>query len=134
MAGVAGDRLRIPVQLKLAIVAVPVRLAIAGRAVIDAELFVADVARKGRTQLLDDIAELLDQDVEFVPVRIAASTRLYAKRAVAWIAVARGSADPKPAPGDDELDFDEMPSEVMTLFDREHQVAIELVAGGELRG
>lgn len=116
-------------ELRLPTVVVPVRLALTGRAAQPAELFVADVARRGRTQLLDDLATLLDEPSEFVPARVDGAVRLLAKHAIAWIAVRRR--------GDRELpstDFPEELSEAGTLYDRQHRVAIELASGPGLTG
>jgi hypothetical protein len=114
-------------ELRLPTVAVPVKLTLVGRPAIDAELFVADGTRTGRTQLLDDLATMLDEPTEFLPVRRGGKVRLYPKSAVAVVAVARREHD-------DEADFDDTPSEVITLYDRQHRVIVELVSGGALAG
>ncbi|HEY1554983.1 MAG TPA: hypothetical protein VGF94_09145 [Kofleriaceae bacterium] len=113
-------------ELVVPTVAVPVRLAVRAREPIAAELFVADVPRTGRAQLLDDLAALLESDAHFLPVRVDARVRLYAKDAIAWIAIRRRD-DPRG-------DFDDEPSEVIVLYDRQHRVAIELQSGGSLVG
>jgi hypothetical protein len=117
------------VELKRPIVAVPVRLALVGREPVDAEIFVADVPRESKTQVLDDIAELLSEDATFLPVRFTTGVRLLAKHSLAWLAV-----QPQAAELAVELEFDDLPSEVVTLYDREHHVEVELVAGPLLRG
>lgn len=109
--------------------AVDVRLALVSANARAAELFVADVPRKGHSELLDAIAELLDADASFIPVRSDGNVRLLGKHAIAWIAVDRTAASDD---GDD--DFAEIPSEVITLYERQHRVAVELVAGGLLEG
>jgi hypothetical protein len=114
-------------ELRLPTVAVPVKLVLVGHAAVTAELFVADVARQSRSQLLDDIAVLLDQDTSFLPVRGEAGVRLLAKRSVAWIAIQRV------ADMDDDF-MDEEPSEVITLYDRRHRVIVQLVTGETLAG
>ena len=106
--------------------AVDVRLALVSASVQPAEVFVADVPRKGHSELLDAIAALLDADAGFIPVRSGGSVRLLGKHAIAWIAVDRNA--------DDDGDFEEIPSEVITLYERQHHVAVELVAGGSLEG
>ena len=93
-----------------------VRLALIGNAPAPAELFVADEARRGRSQLLDDVAALLTSPTAFLPVRLSARVRLLGKHAIAWIAVARRDEDD--------------PSEELTLYDREHNVELELDRGG----
>ena len=94
---------------------VTVRLAIVGASPSAVEMFVPDVPRRGRGQLLDDLATQLDGEARFVPVRTTSRVRLIAKHAIAWIAI-DGSDDPD------------------TLFDREHRVDVALVAGGTLTG
>jgi hypothetical protein len=116
-------------ELRLPTIAVPVRLALVGRAPSGAELFVSDVTRRGRSHLFDDIAALLDESAGFVPARIGGEVRLLAKHAIAWIAVRRR--------GDDELPSREFPEELsdaFALYDRQHRVAIELVGEPGLTG
>lgn len=91
------------------------------------ELFVADATRSGRSQLLDDIAALLDEPASFVPARGAGGVLLLAKHAIAWVAIAR----------DDSLadaEFGDYSSEVTTLYDRQHRVELALCGGGTLVG
>lgn len=97
--------------------------------IAEAELFVADVTRHGRGELIEDLAEALDDTTAFVPVRVGGAVRLYAKHAVAWIAIAR--RDPERVPS---TDFPEEPSEVITLYDRQHRVEVELVHGVRFHG
>jgi len=113
-------------ELKLPTVAVPVRLALVGREPMDADVFMADVSRSGRSQLLDDVAALLDDAAAFLPVRDDSGVRLLAKHAIAWLAVNRHD--------DEALTFDDSPSEVITLYDRQHRVEIALVTGAKLVG
>jgi hypothetical protein len=110
-------------ELRLPTIAVPVRLAIVGQSVTFAELFVADVPRRGRSHLLDDIAALLDSiQLSFVPVRGPNGVRLYSKDAIAWVAVRRRVTTDRPS-----TDFStEEPSEVFQLYDRQHRVEVEL--------
>jgi len=114
-------------ELRLPTVAVPVRLALVGREPMAADVFMADVSRSGRSQLLDDIAALLDDEAAFMPVRDDSGVRLLAKHAIAWLSVNRR---------DDEADltFDDSPSEVITLYDRQYRVEIALVTGAKLVG
>jgi len=104
------------VELKLPTVAVPVKVALAGRPAVEAEIFVTDVPAN-RHALLEAVVTLLDEEAAFLPVRVAGAIELYAKHAVAWLSVAR-------AP---EL-------EEVALYDREHRVEIALAAGEPLRG
>ncbi|HTR54645.1 MAG TPA: hypothetical protein VMJ10_28330 [Kofleriaceae bacterium] len=114
-------------ELVVPTVAVQVHLALPGKPPIAAELFVADVPRTGRAQLLDDLAALLEDESDFVPVRVDRRVRLYAKQAIAWICVRRREEAPTDY-GDDE------PSEVIVLYDRQHRVAIELRSGAAIAG
>jgi hypothetical protein len=106
-----------------------VRLALVGREPDGAELFVADVARRGRSHLFDDISALLDAGTGFVPMRIRGGMRLLAKHAIAWIAVRvhRDEGGP-PAELSDEL------ADAFTLYDRQHRVEIELAGGAGVTG
>ena len=101
-------------ELRLPTVAVPVTLVVVGHAAVTAELFVVDVPRQSRSQLLDDVATLLEQDAGFLPIRGEDGVRLLAKRSIAWIAVRR----------DDEIE----------LFDRLHHVRVLLVTGESIAG
>jgi hypothetical protein len=105
-----------------------VRLALVGRELRPAELFVADVARRGRSHLLDDLASMLDGTPGFVPARLDGGVRLLARRAIAWVAVRRRETD-RPS-----TDFPEELSDAFTLYDRQHRVAIELAQGTSLTG
>jgi hypothetical protein len=114
-------------ELRLPTTAVPLKLVLVGHAAVTAELFVADVARQSRSQLLDDVAALLDQDASFLPVRGENGVRLLAKRSIAWLAITRVE--------ESDNDFsDEEPSEVITLYDRRHRVIVQLVTGEALAG
>lgn len=108
---------------------VPVRLALVGHDPGGAELFLNQaVARKSRTAVVEAVGELVDEDSAFLPVRgVRDSVRLLAKRAIAWIAVNREQ------PSSDG-DFDNLPSEVVTLYDRQHHVLVELTTGKILSG
>jgi len=114
-------------ELKLPTIAVSVRLAVVGAEPAAAEVFVADVPRLGRSQLLDDLATMLEGDAGFLPVRNAGIVRLLGKHAMVWIAVKR--AQPRPVE-----DWPEEPSEVITLYDREYHVEVALTTGTRLMG
>jgi hypothetical protein len=116
-------------ELRLPTIAVPVRLAIVGHDVTGAELFVADVTRRGRGELIDDLADALDDATSFVPVRVGGVVRLFAKQAIAWVAIARRDPDFRPS-----TDFPEEPSEVIMLYDRKHRVELELAHGARIHG
>jgi hypothetical protein len=114
-------------ELRLPTIAVPVKLVVVGHAAVTAELFVGDVPRSSRTQLLDDIGILLDQDTSFLPIRGEGGVRLLAKHWIAWIAITRSEET-------EQDDFDDSPSEVITLYDRRHPVVVQLVTGEALAG
>ena len=116
-------------ELRLPTVAVPVKLALIGREAAAAELFVADVARPGRSQLHDDIAAMLDEPASFLPVRSGERVKLYAKSSIAWVCVVRHEDDES-----GEAEFVDIPSEVITLYDRQHHVVVELAGGAALTG
>jgi len=116
-------------ELRLPTLAVPVRLALVGRELRGAELFVADVARRGRSHLFDDIATLLDASAGFVPARIDSEVRLLAKHAIAWIALRRRGGDERPS-----AEFPEELSDTFALYDRQHRVALELASGSGISG
>jgi hypothetical protein len=107
---------------------VAARLALVGAPPIPVEMFVADVHRRGRSQLLDDVSAQLCSESTFLPVRWSNRVRMLGKHAIAWIAVRRHATDEIPS-----LDFSDEPSE-LTLYDREHRVEIELARGTKLIG
>jgi hypothetical protein len=122
-------------ELRLPTVVVPVRLCLIGQEARGAELFVADVARRGRAHLLDDLAELLDASVGFVPARLDGAVRLLGAHAIAWIAVRRldaagtaAGAEPASAELPEEL------SDASALYDRQYRVSIELAHGPAMAG
>lgn len=104
-------------ELRLPTVNVAVRLAVVGHEPAGADLFVNSLAR-GRHEA---VAELLEEDDAFVPVQGPRSVRLLAKRAIAWLAIQRTQ------PSADS-------SEVITLYDRQHHVLVELIGGTKLEG
>ena len=101
-------------ELRLPTVAVPVTLVVVGHAAVTVELFIADVPRPSRSELLDDVAALLEQNTGFLPIRGEDGVRLLAKQSIAWIAIKRG----------DELE----------LFERLHHVRVVLATGEALAG
>lgn len=117
-----SSELRIPTKV------IAVRLALVGAMPIPAEVFVTDVHRRGRSQLLDDVAAQLCSEAPFLPVRWSNRVRLLGKHAIAWMAVRRHATGEIPS-----LDFSDEPSE-LTLYDREHRVEIELARGTKLIG
>jgi hypothetical protein len=122
----ASDR---SIELRLPTKVIPVRLALVGGMPAAAEMFVADLARRGRGHLLDDLAAQLGAEPSFIPVRWSNRVRLLGKHAIAWIAVHHGDPD-DPSPSESSVER----TEELTLYDREHRVEIELVHGTKLIG
>jgi hypothetical protein len=114
-------------ELKVPTMVVTVRLAIVGTSPSAVEMFVPDVPRRGRGQLLDDLAAQLDGEARFVPVRTTSRVRLVAKHAVAWISIDRRGPEEPPA------EPVEIPED-LTLFDHQHFVEVELAHGTKLIG
>jgi hypothetical protein len=115
-------------ELRLPTKPVAIRLALVGSQPVAAEMFVADVRRRGRTHLFDDLATQLGAEAAFMPVRWDGQVRLLSKHAVVWIAVRRNDPDHDPS-----TDFGDEPSE-LTLYDREHRVEVALAGGAALLG
>ncbi len=113
-------------ELRLPTFTVAVRLALVGHEPTGAELFLSEEPR-GRSEMIDMLGELLDQATAFVPVKSARGVQLLAKHAIAWLAVPREELSP-------EHEFDDVPSEVMTLYDRQHHVLVEMATGAKLEG
>jgi hypothetical protein len=109
--------------------AVPVRLTIVGLTPTAVELFVPEVPRRGRGQLLDDLAAQVAGESRFLPVRTANRVRLLGKHAIAWIAIMRHEPEAPVAAGS----VGEV-SEELTLYDHQHFVEIELAGGAKLIG
>jgi hypothetical protein len=131
-------------ELRQPTIAVPIRLAVVGAEAAPAELFVPDVPRPGRSQLLDDLAAMLDDEPAFLPVRRTAGLHLLGKHAIAWIAVTRRETT-RPIPiwaraseragGSINAEmWPDEPSEVTTLYDRMHHVELAMIGGGRLIG
>lgn len=117
----------LPVELRLPTIVVPVRLALVGHEASGAELFVPDIPRRGRTHLVDDVAQVLEDPTGFLPVKVGDGVRLLGKHAICWISIGVAAPDASP-------DFPQETSEVFTLYDRQHRVEIELLAGMRLTG
>ncbi|HSN25547.1 MAG TPA: hypothetical protein VLT45_04655 [Kofleriaceae bacterium] len=113
-------------ELRLPTFTVAVRLAVVGHDPTGVELFLSEDPH-GRSEMIDMLGELLDQPTAFVPVKGPRAVRLLAKRAIAWLAVPREELSP-------EHEFVDVPSEVMTLYDRQHHVLVELATGARLEG
>ena len=67
-------------ELRLPTKVVAARLTLVGGTPIDAELFVADIRRRGRSHLLDAIATQLGGESTFMPMRWDNQVRLLAKK------------------------------------------------------
>ncbi|MEO8707226.1 MAG: hypothetical protein ABI867_44780 [Kofleriaceae bacterium] len=111
-------------DLRIPTVAVAVRIAQSGKPELEAELFIAAESRHDRAQLLEDLATMLDTADTFVPVRANGVVRLVGKHALAWVAVHRRGAEATLS-----TDFPDEPSEVITLYDRQHRVELVLADG-----
>ncbi|MBL0212591.1 MAG: hypothetical protein IPQ07_01765 [Myxococcales bacterium] len=103
-------------ELRLPTVAVPVRLALVGHEVVDAEVFVVDV---GHGDLVDQVGGVVGVVAAFIPVRTQTKVRLLATHAIAWLSIAAV----EPTPG-----------EVVTLHDHQYRVELELAGGTVLTG
>ena len=103
-------------ELRLPTIAVPVTLGLVAGTSVDAEIFIAEAVRSGHGQLLDDVAAMFDEATAFVPVRLADQVVLYAKNAILFVSIARDEA------------------EVITLYDRQHHVKVELEGDRALLG
>lgn len=113
-------------ELRLPTYTVAVRLTVVGHEPTGAELFLSEETH-GRSAMIDKLGELLDEPTRFVPVKGPRAVRLLAKRSIAWLAVAREELSP-------DREFEDVPSEVMTLYDRQHHVLVELTTGAKLEG
>lgn len=118
-------------ELRIPTITVAVQIAYGSHELVleQVELFVPDEPRQGRSQLLDAVAELLEAPAPFIPIRGSDKTRLVAKAAIAWVAMRRRRRDERPS-----ADFAEEPSEVFTLYDRQHRVEIQMAQGTQLEG
>jgi hypothetical protein len=115
-------------ELRLPTTAVPVTLRLVAGTNVEAELFVADAVRRGHSQLLDDVAAMLDETAAFLPVRVERQVQLYAKMAIAYVSIARQDEP------DEDAFAEDVPSEVFTLYDRQHHVKVELTGDRALSG
>jgi hypothetical protein len=116
--------------LRTPTIALPVRLALQGDSATAAALFVPDLPRQARAQLLDDLAAVLDEDRDFVPVLFGERRVLVNRSAIAYVAVARR---PLKGNGGGISDEDEI-SDVHTLYDHRCPVFVTLHDGTPLRG
>lgn len=121
--------------LRLPTVATRVELIMPGRATISADVFTADRPHPGRTAGALAVAALLDGAAAFVPARDpSGAIVLVGKAALAAVAVPLHDAAAAPAPDPrDDFGWDE-PSEVRTLYDQRHDLAVELDRGPTLVG
>jgi len=104
---------------------VPVRVTLVGQHPTPAELFLPTTGTS-RTQVLDDIAVLVENEARFFPFKWLGDVRLLGKHAIVWIAVHRAETE-----ASDPL---HPPSEVTTLYDRQHHVEVQLIGGLKLTG
>jgi hypothetical protein len=124
-------------ELRLPTLPVAVQIAVFGDAEpMSAELYVPDLPRQGRSQLVDDLSLSLDGDAGFLPVKTGDAVTLLGKHAIVWVAIAAGG-DPKRAPTDgdwEDASGAPEPSEVLTLYDNKHDVEVILTGGASLAG
>lgn len=119
-------------ELRTPTIAVAIRLRQIGAAEPTAgELFLPDVVRGGRGALLDDLTALLCSDARFLPVRANGKIRLFAKHAIAWLAVERNEHE---APAHSEPAAEFSLGEEITLYDHQYFVEVELAHGARLVG
>lgn len=120
-------------ELRLPTLAVSVQLARAGKPPEHVELFVADMPRRTRTELVKELAELLESEPLFLPVRepeAGGRVAMLGKLAILWVAIslhelhAGEVVDGVP---ESEVEFE--PSEVMNLYDHRHDCRVELDTG-----
>lgn len=120
--------MRSTAELRVPMVPVAVELAGVDAPPAPCELYLADVARRSHTALADDLANLLEAEPPFLPVRSGTGVALIGKRAIQWVALANP---------DDEVDAGgdgAEPSEGLTLFDSRHDVEVTLIDGATLTG
>ncbi len=127
-------------ELRLPTLAVVVDLARTSAAPVRVELFVADVPRRGRTELVGDVAAMLDAEPAFVPVReleVAAGPQVVAlnKHSILWIEMSLRDVGggPRSDAVPEEVDPYE-PSEILQLFDHRHDLRVELDTGTVVEG
>jgi hypothetical protein len=102
-------------ELRLPTTAVPVTVGLVAGTKVEAEVFIAEAVRSGHGQLLDDVAAMFDEAAMFVPVRVETNVTLYAKNAILFVSIVRQD-------------------DVITLYDRQHRVNVELAGEQTLSG
>ena len=104
----------------------PIRVAVVGKKeLVNAEVFIVDTPRSGRTAVIDDVVALFEADGTFIPMKCETGVRIYGKDSLACVAVRRR---PEMIPDQEEA------SEVFTLYDHQHRVEVELIGGMRLEG
>jgi hypothetical protein len=111
--------------LRTPTITLPVKLAFRGEPGVPASLFLPDVPRQARSQLLDDVRQLLEEERDFLPVELDGQRSLINRNAISYVAVARR---PISFGEDDEI------SDVHTLFDHRCPVKLVLLDSSVLRG
>ncbi len=99
-------------------------MALQGEAPVAVEMFVPDVQRQARSLLFDDVAAVLEEERDFVPVAFGARSALVNRGAIAYVAITRHAAKT----------FDDEISDVHALYDHRCPVSLVLVGGTSLRG
>ncbi|MBK7538506.1 MAG: hypothetical protein IPI49_24690 [Myxococcales bacterium] len=115
-------------SLRTPTLALPVKLALRGESLTSATLFVPDVPRQARAQLLEDVRLLLEQERDFLPVDLDGARTLVSRAVISYVSVARRPSGLVTSFGDDEV------SDVHTLFDHRCPVLVTLVDAKTLRG
>lgn len=124
-------------ELRLPTLAVPVDLSRAGRPGERVELFIADVPGRGRSQLVGDVAQLLESEPMFLPVaepHAGGRVALVGKQAILWVGISLRDLGVAPVADGvpDEIEFE--PSEIVMLFDHRHDCRVELDTGEAIDG
>jgi hypothetical protein len=127
-----------PSALKVPTRPIAVRLALLGQEPEPAELFFGGKIPDSRSQLAQEVAEMLENGAAFVPMATGGSVSLCNKSAIAWVALATvgagsagfgGGVDGVPEPMENAE-----PSEVVTLYDHRHEVHVEFASNAALEG
>lgn len=124
-------------ELRLPTLAISVDLARAGGQREKVELFVADAPNRGRTELVNELAGMLEAEPAFLPVRepeAGGRVALVGKQAILWVAISLHEAGVAPVVDGvpEEVPFE--PSEILMLFDHRHDCRVELDTGAAIDG
>lgn len=115
-------------SLRTPTIALAVRLALRGESVTSATLFLPDLPRQHRTQLLDDVRQLLEHEREFLPMDLDGERTLVNRAAISYVIVPRRPTGSAHGFSDEEI------SDVHTLYDYRCPVVVTLMDARTLRG